>query len=97
VFALISPSIDWLGVAIGGSVTASNALLGELHVAAGHDAGLSPTLVAIGNSTGGVLAKMLSPQHLAIAAAAAGIAGREEDAMRSVVKWSIARSWRSCA
>ena len=89
-FALISPLIGWLGVAITGSVTASNSLLGELQVAAAHDAGLSPTLVAAGNSTGGVLAKMLSPQHLAIAAAAAGMAGREGDLMRSVLKWSIA-------
>ncbi len=90
VFALISPLIGWLGVAITGSVTASNSLLGELQVSAAHDAGLSPTLVAAGNSTGGVLAKMLSPQHLVIAAAAAGIAGREGDLMRSVLKWSIA-------
>jgi lactate permease len=89
-FALISPLIGWIGVAITGSVTASNSRLGELQVAAGHDAGLSPTLVAAGNSTGGVLAKMLSPQHLAIAAAAAGMAGRESDFMRSVFKWSIA-------
>jgi lactate permease len=89
-FALISPLIGWLGVAITGSVTASNALFGELQVAAGHDAGLSPTLLAAGNSTGGVLAKMLSPQHLAIAAAAAGIAGREGDLMRSVLRWSTA-------
>jgi lactate permease len=89
IFALISPLIGWIGVAITGSVTASNSLLGELQVAAARDAGLSPTLVAAGNSTGGVLAKMLSPQHLAIAAAAAGIAGREGDLMRSVLKWSI--------
>src|SRR3954466_8530307 len=89
IFALISPLIGWLGVAITGSVTASNSLLGGLQVTAAHDAGLSPTLVAAGNSTGGVLAKMLSPQHLAIAAAAAGIAGREGDLMRSVLKWSI--------
>jgi lactate permease len=89
-FALISPLIGWLGVAITGSVTASNSLLGELQVAAAHEAGLSPTLVAAGNSTGGVLAKMLSPQHLAIAAAAAAMADREGDLMRSVFKWSIA-------
>jgi lactate permease len=90
VFALISPLIGWVGVAITGSVTASNSLFGQLQVAAGHDAGLSPTLLAAGNSTGGVLAKMLSPQHLAIAAAAAGMAGREGDLMRSVLKWSVA-------
>jgi lactate permease len=88
-FALISPLIGWLGVAITGSVTASNSLFGGLQVAAGHDAGLPPTLLAAGNSTGGVLAKMLSPQHLAIAAAAAGMAGREGIVMRSVLKWSV--------
>jgi lactate permease len=60
-FALISPLIGWLGVAITGSVTASSSLLGELQVAAAHDAGLSPTLIAAGNSTGGVLAKTLPP------------------------------------
>jgi lactate permease len=32
---------------------------------------------------------MLSPQHLAIAAAAAGMAGLEGDLTRSVLKWSI--------
>jgi lactate permease len=88
-FALISPLIGWIGVAVTGSVTASNSLLGELQTTAAHDAGLSPTLVAAGNSTGGTLAKMLSLQHLAIAAAAAGIAGREGDLMRSVLRWSI--------
>jgi lactate permease len=96
-FTLISPLIGWLGVAITGSVTASNSLFGELQVAAGGDAGISPTLVAAGNSTGGVFAKMVSPQHLAIAAAAAGMAGREGDLMRSVLKWSIAFLGFMCA
>jgi lactate permease len=90
IFALISPLIGWVGVAITGSVTASNSLFGELQVTAAHHAGLSATLVAAGNSAGGVLAKMLSPQHLAIAAAAAGMAHREGDLMRSVLKWSLA-------
>jgi lactate permease len=89
-FALIAPLIGWLGVAVTGSVTSSNSLLGELQVAAAHQAGLSPTLVAAANSSGGVFAKMLSPQHLAIAAAAAGMIGREGDLMRSVLRWSLA-------
>jgi lactate permease len=90
IYALIAPLIGWLGVAVTGSVTSSNSLLGELQVAAAHHAGLSPTLVAAANSSGGVLAKMLSPQHLAIAAAAAGMIGREGDLMRSVLRWSFA-------
>jgi lactate permease len=89
-FALIAPLIGWFGVAVTGSVTASNSLFGELQVAAAQDAGLSPTLTAAGNSSGGVLAKMLSPQHLAIAAAAVGMSGREGDIMRSLLGWSLA-------
>jgi lactate permease len=33
---------------------------------------------------------MVSPQHLAIAAAAVGLAGREGDLFRRVIGWSIA-------
>jgi len=36
-----------------------------------------------------VLGKMISPQNLAIAAAAVGLAGREGDLFRKVVGWSI--------
>ena len=39
-------------------------------------AGLDPVLMAAANTSGGVLGKMVSPQNLAIAAAAVGMAGR---------------------
>jgi lactate permease len=89
-FALISPLIGWLGVAVTGSITSSNSLFGGLQVTAAQDAGLSATLVAAANSSGGTLAKMLSPQHLAIAAATVGMTGCEGDVMRFVLKWSVA-------
>jgi lactate permease len=46
--------------------------------------------MAAANSSGGVLGKMISPQNLAIAAAAVGIAGREGDIFRKVIGWSLA-------
>ncbi len=52
-------------------------------------AGLDPVLMAAANSSGGVLGKMISPQNLAIAAAAVGLAGREGDIFRKVVGWSL--------
>ena len=58
-------------------------------MAAAHKASLSPTLMAAANSSGGVLAKMVSPQNLAIGAAAVGLAGREGDIFRRVVGWSV--------
>jgi lactate permease len=89
IFALISPAIGWLGTAITGSDTSSNSLFGALQVAAAKDAGLDPTLLAASNSSGGVIAKMISPQNLAIGAASVGMGGREGELFRKVLKWSL--------
>jgi lactate permease len=88
-FALISPILGWLGVAVTGSDTSSNSLFGALQVAAGTKANLNTTLLAAANSSGGVLGKMISPQNLAIAAAAVGLVGREGDIFRRVLLWSL--------
>src|SRR5689334_6610709 len=88
-FALISPMLGWLGVAVTGSDTSSNSLFGALQVTAAHQTGLNPVLMAAANSSGGVLGKMISPQNLAIAAAAVGLSGREGDVFRKVLGWSL--------
>jgi lactate permease len=88
-FAFLSPLLGWFGVAVTGSDTSSNALFGALQVSAAHKADLSPTLMAAGNSSGGVLGKMISPQNLAIGAAAVGMAGQEGDIFRKVIGWSL--------
>ena len=88
-FAFLSPLLGWFGVALTGSDTSSNALFGALQVSAAHKADLSPTLMAAGNSSGGVLGKMISPQNLAIGAAAVGMAGQEGDIFRKVLGWSL--------
>jgi lactate permease len=88
-FAFLSPIIGWFGTAVTGSDTSTNSLFGGLQVAAAKHAHLSPTLLAAANSSGGVLAKMVSPQNLAIGAAAVGLAGREGDIFRKVIGWSI--------
>ncbi|HYH90637.1 MAG TPA: L-lactate permease [Solirubrobacteraceae bacterium] len=85
----LSSIIGWLGVAVTGSDTSSNSLFGTLQVAAAEKAGYSPTLLAAANSSGGVLGKMISPQNLAIGAAAVGMGGREGELFRKVFGWSI--------
>jgi lactate permease len=89
VFAVFSPMIGWLGTAVTGSDTSSNALFGALQVKAASSADLNATLLAASNSSGGTLAKMVSPQNLAIGAAAVGMAGKEGDIFRTVIKWSL--------
>ena len=88
-FAILSPILGWLGVAVTGSDTSSNSLFGALQVSAAGKAGLDPLLMAASNSTGGVHGKMVSPQNLAIAAAAVGLAGREGELFRKVIGWSL--------
>ncbi len=88
-FALLSPILGWLGVAVTGSDTSANSLFGALQVTAANQAGLSDILMAASNSSGGVLGKMVSPQNLAIAAAAVGMNGKEGDIFRRVVVWSL--------
>jgi lactate permease len=96
IFALFAAAIGWLGVAVTGSDTSSNSLFGALQVAAAKDAGLSPTLMAAANTSGGVMGKMISPQNLAIGAAAVGLAGQEGDILRRVVGWSVALLLAMC-
>ena len=86
----LSGIIGWLGVAVTGSDTSSNSLFGTLQVAAAQKAGYSPTLLAAANSSGGVMGKMISPQNLAIGAAAVGMAGQEGELFRRVLGWSLA-------
>ena len=88
-FAILSPILGWIGVAVTGSDTSSNSLFGALQVTAAKDAGLHQALMAAANSSGGVLGKMISPQNLAIAAAAVGMSGREGDIFRKAIGWSI--------
>jgi len=88
-FALLSPVLGWLGTAVTGSDASANSLFGALQVTAANQAGLSDVLMAATNSSGGVLGKMISPQNLAIAAAAVGMNGKEGDIFRRVVVWSL--------
>jgi lactate permease len=88
-FAVLSPILGWLGVAVTGSDTSANSLFGALQVSAARQTGLSELLMAASNSSGGVLGKMVSPQNLAIAAAAVGMSGKEGHIFRKVLGWSL--------
>jgi lactate permease len=88
-FVFLSPILGWIGVAVTGSDTSANALFGALQVQTAAQAGLDPVLLAAANSSGGVMGKMVSPQNLAIAAAAVGMAGKEGELFRKVFGWSM--------
>jgi len=88
-FPFFSAFIGWLGVALTGSDTSSNALFANLQKVTAQQIGVSPNLTVGANSSGGVLGKMISPQNLAVGTSATGLQGREGDLLRLVLKWSI--------
>ena len=88
-FPFFSAFIGWLGVALTGSDTSSNALFANLQKVTAQQIGVSPNLTVGANSSGGVLGKMISPQNLAVRTSATGLQGKEGDLLRLVLKWSI--------
>lgn len=89
-FPFFSPFLGWLGVFLTGSDTSSNALFCSLQSNTAHQIGASDTLLVAANTTGGVTAKMISPQSIAVACAAVGLVGKESDLFRFTVKHSLA-------
>jgi lactate permease len=82
--------LGWLGVALTGSDTASNVLFGSLQTITASQTGVSPTLMAAANSTGGVMGKMVDAQSIVVASTATNWYGHEGDILRYVFFHSIA-------
>ncbi|MCY7987658.1 L-lactate permease LutP [Bacillus spizizenii] len=88
-FTFFSPVLGWLGVFITGSDTSANLLFGNLQKVTALSVGMDPVLSVAANSSGGVTGKMISPQSIAVACAAVGLAGKESDLFRFTVKHSL--------
>ncbi|AQV96253.1 L-lactate permease [Cupriavidus necator] len=88
-FPFFSPFLGWLGVFLTGSDTSSNALFCALQNTTAHQIGVSDTLLVAANTTGGVTAKMISPQSIAVACAATGLVGKESELFRFTVRHSL--------
>jgi lactate permease len=100
-YPLFAAMLGWLGVALTGSDTSSNALFGslqtitaeQLSVAGGPLQHLGPgsakILLATANSTGGVMGKMIDAQSIVVAAAATQQHGQEGPILRFVFFHSL--------
>jgi len=82
--------LGWLGVALTGSDTSSNVLFGSLQKITAEQLGLSPTLMAAANSSGGVMGKMIDAQSIVVASTATRWYGHEGKILRYVFFHSLA-------
>jgi lactate permease len=82
--------LGWLGVALTGSDTASNALFGSLQRITAEQLKIPPVLMAAANSAGGVMGKMVDAQSIVVAATAANLNGQEGPILVKVLGHSLA-------
>lgn len=88
-FPFFAPILGWLGVFITGSDTSANALFGKLQASTASSIGVDPVVTVAANASGGVMGKMISPQSIAIAAAAGNLVGKESELFRFTFKHSL--------
>jgi lactate permease len=82
--------LGWLGVALTGSDTSSNALFGSLQRITSQQLGIDPILMCAANSCGGVMGKMVDAQSITIATSATEQVGNEGVIFRYVAWHSVA-------
>ena len=81
--------LGWLGVALTGSDTSSNAMFGSLQRVTAEQLGLNPLLICTANSTGGVMGKMIDAQSIVVSATATGSVRQEGAILRRVFPHSL--------
>ena len=89
-YPFFAPLLGWLGVALTGSDTSSNAMFGSLQRVTAEQLGLNPLLICTANSTGGVMGKMIDAQSIVVSATATGMHRQEGAILRRVFPHSLA-------
>ncbi len=81
--------LGWLGVFLTGTDAGSNALFGSLQKITALQLHLSPILICVANSSGGVMGKMIDAQSICVATSATEQVGTEADIFKVVLRHSI--------
>ncbi|MBO1198679.1 L-lactate permease [Staphylococcus simiae] len=89
VFPVLSPILGWIGVFMTGSVVNNNSLFAPIQASVAQQIGTSGSLLVASNTVGGVAAKLISPQSIAIATAAVKQVGKESELLKMTLKYSI--------
>lgn len=89
VFPFLSPILGWIGVFMTGSVVNNNVLFAPIQASVAPQVGTSGALLVGANTAGGAIAKLISPQSIAIATAAVKEVGQESALLKMTLKYSV--------
>ena len=88
-YPFVAPFLGSVGTFVTGSATSSTVLFTKLQCSAALVLNMSPTWLVASNVVGSTAGKIISPQSIAVATAAAGIIGKESEILTGVIKYYI--------
>lgn len=88
-YPLFAPFLGSIGTFVTGSGTSSSVLFGGLQSETAKALGLNEVWIVASNTAGSVMAKMISPQNIAVAVAAVHLEGMENRLIKGTIKYFL--------
>jgi lactate permease len=88
-FIVVAPILGWIGVALSGSNTSTNAMFGKFQVLVGTQLGFPPLLLPTLNSVGAEIGKPVAPQTASVGVSTTKYARNEGAVIRHNMGWTF--------
>jgi lactate permease len=88
-FIIVAPILGFIGVALSGSNTSTNAMFGKFQALVGTQLGLPPLLLPSLNSVGAEIGKPVAPQTASVGVSTSKFVRKEGDVIRHNMGWTF--------
>lgn len=88
-FIIVAPILGWIGVALSGSNTSTNAMFGAFQVSVGKLLGFPPLLLPSLNSVGAEIGKPIAPQTASVGVSTSRFVRDEGQIIRHNMGWTL--------
>jgi lactate permease len=88
-YIVVAPILGWIGVALSGSNTSTNAMFGFFQVTVGRLLGFPPLLLPALNSLGAEVGKPVAPQTASVGVSTSRFVRKEGDVIRHNMAWTF--------
>jgi len=88
-FIVVAPVLGWIGVALSGSNTSTNAMFGKFQALVGQLLGFPPLLLPTLNSVGAEIGKPVAPQTASVGVSTTKFVRNEGDVIRHNMGWTF--------
>jgi lactate permease len=88
-FIIVAPVLGFIGVALSGSNTSTNAMFGKFQALVGAQLGMPPLLLPTLNSVGAEIGKPVAPQTASVGVSTSKFVRREGDVIRHNMGWTF--------